>query len=714
MRNTLLKTLGLALILLAVTDRTNAQEAGNPAALAPQPQSTATDLANRTKEFPEYHCKVVLPAESFVWLDASRIPHALAAWRESSGTTLQLLVTKYPAGLKLNPQGFDDGMCSPGVTSKISSENITFRGVPGYQLHVRFDKTGAIATVRAFVANGYGYQILVTGSSLPVAQRGQLEPLFAAFDFSAAPALPEAKIITSGLMPGGSTGDTATYFVGNMTFAVPKTWQTGKTNTPATKLFLFIPDDKGGSRAIIKVDVGVPAAEGLAANAKGMETRFNGQSTPILDGSVILTSTASGSIKTPRHIFTALLDGRIYFVFVAADSSDIADEACAIIRKTMKVAALAPAAAGPTPVGAGPANSGKETVTFDGQTLIFAFQGENPGESLKEYIPQGETLTSWTRLASIREYPKLNDPMAVVANLVSFLKQQNPKAPSKTMQNSVTGEVVVDFVTWTNEFAEFNVFKYAKKPGGGLIAQQYAVREYKDQIGFLKNLRPLRERLVDLMMKEGLQIGDHAPVATAMPAAVRPKPQRPTPPVAAAPVTAAPDGSNTVRTRLLGFGLASKGSQEFSHQPGAGGMLIGFNVGFGKFINTPVIHALQPIYRTPTGEVTGPQYGKFNNGQAAIKAKPGYAVSGITVKAGLGIDGFSVTFMRIKGAALDPADTYTSDWLGGKGGGKETPIGGQGTPVVGIYGRLNSQQALCALGLALAGSAPENGGAEKP
>ena len=135
-------------------------------------------------------------------------------------------------------------------------------------------------------------------------------------------------------------------------------------------------------------------------------------------------------------------------------------------------------------------------------------------------------------------------------------------------------------------------------------------------------------------------------------------------------------------------------------------MLIGFEVGFGKFVGKPVIHSLRPIYITPQGEVTGDQHGTFDNGQVVVKAKDGYAVGGTTVKAGLGIDGFAVIFMRNNGGRLDPADSYTSDWIGGKGGGRETLLAGTGTPVVGVYGRLNQQHVVCALGLVLGESTP--------
>src|SRR5262249_9678018 len=127
--------------------------------------------------------------------------------------------------------------------------------------------------------------------------------------------------------------------------------------------------------------------------------------------------------------------------------------------------------------------AGKPGVQFDGTTLWFVSGNETASERLKEYLPEGQKLESWTKLASIREYPNLNDPRAVAENLVRALKQQNPAAQSAMIQNPKTGEVIVDFVTWPSDtaFVEFNIFRYSRNPRGGLIAQQYALREYKDQ-----------------------------------------------------------------------------------------------------------------------------------------------------------------------------------------------------------------------------------------
>jgi hypothetical protein len=69
-----------------------------------------------------------------------------------------------------------------------------------------------------------------------------------------------------------------------------------------------------------------------------------------------------------------------------------------------------------------------------------------------------------------------------------------------------------------------------------------------------------------------------------------------------------------------------------------------------------------------------------------VVAKPGYAVGQITLRTGLGMDGLSVTFMKVTDGKLDPTDSYESEWVGGKGGG-EGKLGDGKQPVIGLIGK---------------------------
>jgi hypothetical protein len=63
-------------------------------------------------------------------------------------------------------------------------------------------------------------------------------------------------------------------------------------------------------------------------------------------------------------------------------------------------------------------------------------------------------------------------------------------------------------LTSAEAFVEFNVWKYRRRDGGGLVAHQYALRDYRDPKEFLRGLRPVRQRLVRLMAEGGLVAGD--------------------------------------------------------------------------------------------------------------------------------------------------------------------------------------------------------------
>jgi hypothetical protein len=162
------------------------------------------------------------------------------------------------------------------------------------------------------------------------------------------------------------------------------------------------------------------------------------------------------------------------------------------------------------------------------------------------------------------------------------------------------------------------------------------------------------------------------------------------------------------KTPMLGAPILKT---SFREAPLEGALLVGFELGLGKFVSEEAVYALRPIYRTEQGEMTTRAYGLFE-GQGAgngpnrsrvtrtvrLLAQPGYAVGGITVRRGIGISGMSVTFLRLTGTRLDPRQAYTSEWVGGVRGEPVSATTRNGAPVVGIFGNRDDRQVL-ALGL---------------
>ena len=154
----------------------------------------------------------------------------------------------------------------------------------------------------------------------------------------------------------------------------------------------------------------------------------------------------------------------------------------------------------------------KKTIEFDGNTLELAWQNRDQrGDTIQEFVPAGQTLDSWTKLAAYYEYPGIDEAKELVSAIVKKLNERTPRGPAAILENEETGELILDFVVWPedNSYVEFNIFKYSKRPEGGLVAQQYALRAYgNDAEEFLKALRPIRERTIEEMATRGLTQGE--------------------------------------------------------------------------------------------------------------------------------------------------------------------------------------------------------------
>jgi predicted Zn finger-like uncharacterized protein len=128
------------------------------------------------------------------------------------------------------------------------------------------------------------------------------------------------------------------------------------------------------------------------------------------------------------------------------------------------------------------------------------------------------------------------------------------------------------------------------------------------------------------------------------------------------------------------------------------GVLIGFQMGLGKFVNKDVVKSLRPIFLTKSGAKFGKWIGQVPPAAITIKAKPGYVVSGLSVRTSLSIDAITITFAKLGKDGLDLSDTYESKMTGGNAG-RPAMIGGKGALFVGVTGHLGNDGSPCSLGL---------------
>lgn len=174
---------------------------------------------------------------------------------------------------------------------------------------------------------------------------------------------------------------------------------------------------------------------------------------------------------------------------------------------------------------------------------------------------------------------------------------------------------------------------------------------------------------------------------------VAPVIQAPVEPVNVAPVPVAPvsvpaDVPQAIGRKLPEIGAA--GGFAFESIDGQKRPVIGFHSSFGQWAGKQWIRQMEPFYED---EPALPNSDR-------VMAKPGYAVGGLLLDTPEFVNAYAVIFMRVTGdGKLDPADSYTSDWIGPKSDKAPQPLNGQGKAVIGVHGRAGA--ILNAVGLVL-------------
>lgn len=167
---------------------------------------------------------------------------------------------------------------------------------------------------------------------------------------------------------------------------------------------------------------------------------------------------------------------------------------------------------------------------------------------------------------------------------------------------------------------------------------------------------------------------------------------------------------------IRGFTLSQSTYRQVSPD---GGVLIGFEVGYRDFFGKAVIDSVRPLFKTATGEKKGQWIGRIPIKPTTVKAKQGYAVAGISISTGLGINGFSMRFMKLTKEGLNVDDGYEAPWVGTNAD-RPMTIGGTGVVAVGVCGHLDNNGSPCSLGVVVpllpraAAAAPTKQNAPKP
>jgi len=160
----------------------------------------------------------------------------------------------------------------------------------------------------------------------------------------------------------------------------------------------------------------------------------------------------------------------------------------------------------------------KASVFFDGQTMRLADAAANEAMTLMEFVPDGQTLDTWTSLAAIYSYRNGRiGPRKRADALVSQIRKMYPQAPVSSIDSPDSRQCVVSFAAWSGgkPFVEFNVFAFETTADGTDVGLQYAVRTKSSPEAFLqREIDPLRDRLVKLILREGMQVSHERDLTT--------------------------------------------------------------------------------------------------------------------------------------------------------------------------------------------------------
>jgi hypothetical protein len=137
---------------------------------------------------------------------------------------------------------------------------------------------------------------------------------------------------------------------------------------------------------------------------------------------------------------------------------------------------------------------------------------------------------------------------------------------------------------------------------------------------------------------------------------------------------------------------AAEGGDLFEELPANQGILIGFNYIMGNWHEYRVISGLQAVYATKLGTQTGPWHGVSEGAQVEVRAKPGYALSGIRGISGAMLDHLQFSFSRITRTGLDPGRTYLSALINSNDPNWQPNfvIPPSRQPIVGIFGHADT------------------------
>jgi len=120
---------------------------------------------------------------------------------------------------------------------------------------------------------------------------------------------------------------------------------------------------------------------------------------------------------------------------------------------------------------------------------------------LRQYLPEGEVLERWNRMASVRVFKNEKDPLGYLEVVAAAVRKSDPTAHAEFFRQKKTSEMLLDFIIFSPPnspapFAEWNMMRAKLVPGLGLVVYQYAMRLYEVTESSIRSIGPERRKMM--------------------------------------------------------------------------------------------------------------------------------------------------------------------------------------------------------------------------
>jgi hypothetical protein len=153
--------------------------------------------AQNTRTFPEAQCSYTLPGNDWEWLDSLNSQlvqkgtghQSIVFAGTKKGVVVNVRYDHMKPDEKPTPrwhESFESGFLRKSKARKLAANQLTFKGIPSYQLDVVMP-SGQASSCRVMYANNKFYELTIVSASGPWPAGVDLEAIFQGFNFTNQP-----------------------------------------------------------------------------------------------------------------------------------------------------------------------------------------------------------------------------------------------------------------------------------------------------------------------------------------------------------------------------------------------------------------------------------------------------------------------------------------------------------------------------------------------